>query len=131
MHVYWAPDETLQSFDYLDDVMRYATRNKLEVIIVDDINCDRLNPTLKQTEKLLEFTMVNELEQLINEPTRVTSTTSTLIDVLITSTPNLFKDSGVMNITLSDHYPIYGVMYGPATHCREFGIFSNNLVDIW
>ena len=128
--VYRAPDETLRIFDYLDDVMRYATRNKLEIIIVGDLNCDCLNATLKQTERLLEFTMVNELEQLINEPTRVTSTTtSTLIDVLITSTPNLFKDSGVIDITLSNHYPIYGVMHGPATHSKKHRIITTRSWD--
>ena len=59
--------------------------------------------------------MANELEQLINEPTRVTSTTSTLIDVLITSTPSLFKKAGVINIAFSNHYSIYGIMHSLAT----------------
>ena len=60
--------------------------NKLEVIVIGDLNCD-MNATSRQKDRLLEFTMMaNELEQLINEPTRVTSTMSTLIDVLITST---------------------------------------------
>ena len=59
--------------------------------------------------------MANDLEQLINEPTCVPSTTSTLIDVLITSTPSLFKKAGVINITFSDDYPIYGIMHGLAT----------------
>ena len=108
-------DESLEVFDYLDDVMRLATMNKLEVIVIGDLNCD-MNATSRQKDRLLEFTMANELEQLINEPTRVTSTTSTLIDVLITSTPSLFKKAGVINIAFSDHYPIYGIMHGSATH---------------
>ena len=47
----------------------------------------------------------------------MTSTTSTLIDVLISSTPSLFKKAGVINIGLkfSDHYPIFGIMHGLAT----------------
>ena len=48
--MYRAPDETLRIFDYLDEVIRYAARNKLEVIIVGDLNCDCPNATLKQTE---------------------------------------------------------------------------------
>ncbi|XP_028405309.1 uncharacterized protein LOC114527813 [Dendronephthya gigantea] len=111
-------------FDYLDDVMRYATRNKFEVIIVGDLNCDCLNSTLRQTERLLEFTMVNELEQLIKQPSRVTPTTSTLIDVLITSTPSLFNEAGVINIALSDHYPIYGVMQCPVTCANKHRIIT-------
>jgi hypothetical protein len=38
--LYRAPNETLRIFDYLDDVIRYAARNKLEVIIVGELNCD-------------------------------------------------------------------------------------------
>lgn len=112
--VYRAPDESLEVFDYLDDVMRHATKNKLEVIIIGDLNCD-INTTSRQTDRLMEFTMANDLEQLINEPTRVTSTTSTLIDALITSTLSLFKKAGAINITFSDHYSIYGIMHSLAT----------------
>ena len=60
--VYRAPDESLEVFDYLDDVMRLATKNKLEVIVIGDLNCD-INTTSRQTYRLLEFTMANELEQ--------------------------------------------------------------------
>ena len=45
--VYRAPDESLEVFDYLDDVMRLATKNKLEVIVIGDLNCD-INTTSRQ-----------------------------------------------------------------------------------
>jgi hypothetical protein len=69
--VYRAPDESLEVFDYMDDVLRYATRNNLEVIILGDVNCDYLNASLKQSVRLNEFILENDLEQLIKEPTRV------------------------------------------------------------
>ena len=78
--MYRAPDESLEIFDYLDDVVRYATRNKLEVIIVGDLNCDCFNLTLRQTERLLVFIMANELERLTKQPSRLTPTTSTLLN---------------------------------------------------
>jgi len=56
-----------------------------------------------------EFLMANELRQMITEPTRVTSTSSSLIDVLITSTPNSFESTGVH---FSDHLPVFGVLHG-------------------
>ena len=102
--VYRAPSDSLEVFDYLDDVLRYATRNNLEVIIVGDLNCDCLKATLSQKERLLQFLTVNELEQLIKEPSRVTPSSSTLLDVLITSTPTFFKEAGLINVVLSDHY---------------------------
>ena len=63
---------------------------------------------------MYEFLMANELTQMIAEPTRVTSTSSSLIDVLITSTPNSFERTGVLSTSFSDHLPIYGVLCGPS-----------------
>ena len=97
--VYRAPDESLEIFDYMDDMLRYATQNNYEIMrimILGDLNCDCLNASLKQTERLFEFLMVNGLEQLIKKPTRVTNNSQSLIDVLITSTPCLFKGVGVL-----------------------------------
>ena len=38
------------------------------------------------------------------------TTSQTLIDVLLTNQPELFKSSGVLNPELSDHKLIYGIM---------------------
>ena len=44
---------------------------------------------------------------MIDEPTRVTLTTSTLIDHIATSKPENVVASGVLKITFSDHYLVY------------------------
>ena len=49
------------------------------------------------------------LEQLINQPTRETLSTSTLIDQVAVSDQRNIVESGVLNIALSDHYMIYCV----------------------
>ena len=41
--IYRAPNEFLEVFNFMDDVLRYTTRNNLEVIILGDLNCDCLN----------------------------------------------------------------------------------------
>ena len=111
---YRAPDESLEIFGNLEDILHKATRDNFEVIILGDLSCDCLKSELKQTERMYEFLMANELTQMIAEPTRVTSTSSSLIDVLITSTPNSFERSGVLSTSFSDHLPIYGVLCGPS-----------------
>ena len=45
--VYRTPDESIEGFDYLDNVSRHA--KNLEVIVMGDLNCD-INETSKQTE---------------------------------------------------------------------------------
>ena len=122
--VYRALNESLEVFDYLDDLLRYATRKNLEVILLGDLNCDYLNDSLGQTKRLLEFLAANELEQIIKEPTRVTCDTRSLIDLLVKSTPSLFRSSGVLSTTISDHYPIFGLMNGPAICPHKHRIFT-------
>ena len=66
-----------------------------------------------------EFLMANVLTQLITEPTRVTSLTCSLIEVLITSTPDSFKLAGVLSTSFSDHLPIFGVLNMPTVRPTE------------
>ena len=47
------------------------------------------------------------LHQLINEPTHVTDTTSTLIDLLYTNYPDKVVSSGVCHVSISDHSLIF------------------------
>ena len=47
------------------------------------------------------------LIQHITEPTRVTSTSSTLIDLIISSSSNIVSEAGVLNMEgISDHFMI-------------------------
>ena len=55
-----------------------------------DLNCNILPSSLNNvnTQALLSITDVYNLKQLVNEPTRVTPMSSTLIDVIFTSHPD-------------------------------------------
>ena len=63
-----------------------------------------------------EFLMANVLTQSITEPTRLTSLTCSLIEVLITSTPEL---ASVLSTSFSDHLPIFGVLNVPTVRPTE------------
>ena len=45
--------------------------------------------------------------QLIKEDTRITQTSSNLIDLIFTNSPHRVTQSGVLNLSLSDHYMIF------------------------
>ena len=101
----------------LDDVIRAEHRAGKEVIITGDFNCNFHEPSLAQTKRALQFLDVNGLHQLITANTRHSENSSTLIDVLITSTPGIFSRTGVLETSLSDHLLIYGVM--PRVSCHS------------
>ena len=60
-----------------------------------------------------------QLSQLINTPTRVSATSSTLIDLVFTNGPDKNVSSGVLHSGLSDHYPVYFVWKTSASFPRS------------
>ena len=75
------------------------------MLILGDFNKDLLN-TNHNRDWLDTMTSLG-LTQLVNSPTRVTSTTSTLIDHIYTSNEENILDTHVSQIGLSDHYAIF------------------------
>ena len=77
-----------------------------ELIILGDFNWNWSSPSSTNEKKLFES--IN-LTQLITEPTRITDTTSTLLDLIFVSHPNRIMKSGVLSDCFSDHCIIYCV----------------------
>ena len=48
-----------------------------------------------------------DLSQLISNPTRITGTTSTILDLIIVSDPIKINKCGVSDLGVSDHLLIY------------------------
>ena len=68
-----------------------------------DINIDlQLSPN-KKWQNLIELF---DLSQLIKDPTRVTESSSTIIDHVYSSKPENIVESFVSNYSLSDHFPV-------------------------
>ena len=50
------------------------------------------------------------LTNITNSPTRVTNTSTSLIDVILLSAPSLVESSGDLNTSFNDHYTVYAVL---------------------
>ena len=75
---------------------------------VGDINCDMMAVTpANETRHLIELCELFQYTQLIKEPTRVISSTKSLIDLFLTNEPVKFATSCVSPIGCSDHSLIY------------------------
>ena len=59
---------------------------------------------------LLNFVSELNLKQLITSPTRITESSESLIDVVISSTLDLVQESGVIETCMSDHFSVYMVL---------------------
>ena len=73
-----------------------------------DLNCDLIATRYdNDTRKLVSITDTYGLQQLVTEPTRITPTTATLIDVIFTNCPDRVVCSGVRHISISDHSLVF------------------------
>ena len=66
--------------------------------IIGDLNCNMSASIAdNNTKHLLELSESYQYTQLIKESTRVTNSSSTLIDLFLTNEPNNFTSAGVIN----------------------------------
>ena len=72
-----------------------------------DMNCDLLSSDNIYVRAHLNVTDVYGLKQLIDEPTRITPSTSTLIDLIFTTHQDNILCSGVSHVGISDHSLVY------------------------
>ena len=97
--MYRHPKAHANSFDYISDVFRHMCILQKPVFILGDLN-DNL---LSANNKLSRVITSNKLTQLISSPTRTTSTSATLIDVIITNKPELVLLADVIPSVIADH----------------------------
>lgn len=97
--IYRHPHSSNSTFDYLLDVFRSVCIRNKPIFILGDLNDDLLTPNSKLS-KILKTT---KLCQLINNPTRITPRSSTLLDVIITNKTSMVISSDVTPCEIADH----------------------------
>ena len=109
--VYRPPSATLNWFDteLCDALISVMPMNK-PIYIFGDLNCNLLNSSDPASQALINFCASFNLTQLIRQPTRITESSATLIDVILTSHENSIIDTQVMPSSISDHDLIYVVL---------------------
>ena len=77
-------------------------------MITGDINIDLMSLDSTLTKQYIDILNMNNLQQMVTKPTRVTATSQTLIDHFITNCPNRITHTDVLPCPLvSDHSAPY------------------------
>lgn len=97
--VYRHPKALASSFQYLKAVFKELCLRKKPVFILGDVN-DNLFESNSKLGKILH--QLN-LSQTIDKPTRITNTSSTLLDVIITNKLQMVCHSDVIPSPIADH----------------------------
>ena len=119
--IYRPPSSNTQYIEHLIEVMDKINTDLSEIIILGDLN---INLSLQlNNNQLGDICHLFDMDQLIREPTRITLSSSTIIDLILTTNPKLHVRSGIVNYNISDHYPVYTVLQfpsGPQSKPRQF-----------
>ncbi len=101
--IYRPPSSPVDSFrNLISTITSLPAMN--ELVLLGDFNRNWLDKSSDAIKR--KFTGIN-LTQLINEPTRVTNKTSSLLDWILVSHPDRIIKSGVMSDRFSNHSIIY------------------------
>jgi exonuclease III len=106
---YRPPDSSTTFLDMFEETIESILSSNNELLVLGDINIDLRNPEHKDYNKLIALLTDNMLSQIINQYTRITSKTKTLIDHIYVSHNENILSSGTVNTGLSDHNLIYAV----------------------
>lgn len=105
--LYRPPDGDIEKcLSLLEGLLDYVSRNQLRLFLSGDINIDvqAVSPSQKEFISLLHaYGFFN----LIDAPTRVTCSSSTTIDIIITNFDGR-TTSGTIMSDISDHLPVFG-----------------------
>ena len=103
-----SPDSTVDKFNAFESLVGRLDTLNVEFYIMADINCNLGGPELDYNSRLLnDIANLFSLHQLIEEPTRVSLTSSTLIYLIFTNCPDRVSSSGVYPTNISDHSLVY------------------------
>ena len=103
----YRPPDDVSFLEKFQEVLSLITPGT-EMYLLGDLNlCFSRNEGMVKSYKRLLASF--SIEQIINEATRITATTSTIIDHFLTNCNSKIRSCGVLNCSFSDHQIIYGV----------------------
>ena len=107
-----SPSDPVDSFSKLEKALAYLDKEGKEIIFLGDTNCDRAKKSTDQpldnnAKHICDIYELFSFRQLIEEPTRVTLGTASIIDHVATACARNIVKSGVHEVSLSDHYMVF------------------------
>ena len=107
---YRPPNSDTDLFNECEIFFLRCDAESRDSILVGDLNCDVSKVSLDpHTGQLSLLCSPYQIDHLIDKPTRVTDTSATMIDLVLTNVKENIHASGVIHLGISDHTLIYAV----------------------
>ena len=95
---------------FFDNLMIECEKGQLsycqKLVILGDLNSNPVSSVSQQTKFLHSFMNQFHLSELVQSPTRVTATSSSQLDLLLTNSPSHFQNTAAVPFSGSDHHAI-------------------------
>ena len=104
--VYRPPSTPVKFLDDLTCVFIDSLLRGLDIFVISDLNCNLLSEDY-ESRAFSDFCTTLNLTQLIKSPTRITESSQSLIDVIMTTNKEIIASSGVLTSSISDYNLIY------------------------
>ena len=125
--VYRPPSGTIETClsKIREDLEDIQSNQNCEITLMGDLNINYKNRNSASFKLFKEIERDFGLRQLITNPTRITTKSSTLIDIILTDC-DCVSASGVLDICISDHLPVYYVKKKPREHNPKKVIYGRS-----
>ena len=108
---YRPPKLSVDCFDKFEIFLKQVDSIYKEIYILGDLNVNLLaNSPETHNSRLSDLLDNYQLTQIIDKPTRITPSSKSLIDLLITSDKDKITSHGVYSLSISDHHLIYATI---------------------
>ena len=100
--VYRPPDAPISFLEDLTKIVVESLLQGVTVVLLGDLNCDVLGNG-PDGRALTDFCLRFNLAQMVKSPTRVTETSKSIIDVVLTTNESITSSCDVKVCAISDH----------------------------
>ena len=111
--MYRPPSASRDYYSGMLEQLDFVNVNHDKAILMGNLNFNYKIDESLHSNPLYHIESLYDMKQLVLEPTRVTLTTSTLLDVILSNVSDLHARTGVYRISLSDHYMVYSLLKFP------------------
>jgi hypothetical protein len=102
--MYRPPNSRATYWDLVNDSLENAKLTTINnIYLLGDLNCDQMVTDNKLNQLLDNY----HFDQLIKQPTHMTNTSRTCLDIIASTCPDLITASGTLKPSLSNHCPVY------------------------
>lgn len=111
--IYKAPLTSISCFQELESVLSNICLEHESIILMGDTNVDFLKP-YPQTNVLKSILESFNLKQIVNQPTRITDSSATLIDIICVSNDTTVNKCGTLDLLdMTDHRMVFCEIMDP------------------